>query len=37
MKRFYEITRFPFPVFYGGFPVKLQTFVGDPTLDLNLD
>jgi hypothetical protein len=30
MKWFYERTRFQIPLFYGGFPVKLKTYIGDP-------
>ncbi|VDM35685.1 unnamed protein product, partial [Hydatigera taeniaeformis] len=30
LRRLYEFTRLPFGLFYGYFPVKLRTYIGDP-------
>jgi hypothetical protein len=30
MKRLYEVTRLPVAPIFGGFPVKLRTFIGEP-------
>jgi hypothetical protein len=30
MRRLYEYTRLPLSLLFGGFPVKLKTYIGEP-------